>query len=94
MKRYVAALLVVVGVVGLVVGVLADGRGFAEDENASRAKCSDATLQGTYLLPLFTLVRGIDFLGSPYPRSCIASPRYPKKHPLQALCITPSRYRL
>ena len=49
MKRYVAALLVVVGVVGLVVGVLADGRGFAEDENASRAKCSDATLQGTYL---------------------------------------------
>jgi hypothetical protein len=50
MKRYVAALLVVVGVVGLVVGVLAVGRGFAEDENASsRAKCSVATLEGTYL---------------------------------------------
>ena len=49
MKRYVAALLVVVGVVGLVVGVLAVGRGFADDENASRAKCSEATLDGTYL---------------------------------------------
>jgi hypothetical protein len=49
MKRYVAALLVVVGVVGLVVGVLAVGRGFADDENASRAKCSEATLHGTYL---------------------------------------------
>jgi hypothetical protein len=49
MKRYLAALLVVVGVVGLLVGVLAAGRGFAEDENASRAKCSDATLHGTYL---------------------------------------------
>ena len=48
MKRYVMALLVVVGVVG-VVGVLAVGRGFAEDENASRAKCSEATLKGTYL---------------------------------------------
>jgi hypothetical protein len=49
MKRYVAALLVVVGVVGLLVGVLAAGRGVAEDENASRAKCSEATLDGTYL---------------------------------------------
>jgi hypothetical protein len=49
MKRYVAALLVVLGVVG-VVGVVAVGRGFADDENASRAKCSDATLHGTYLL--------------------------------------------
>jgi hypothetical protein len=54
MKRYVAALLVVLGVVGLV-GVLAGGAGYAEDngdngdENASRAKCSDATLDGTYL---------------------------------------------
>jgi len=49
MKRYVAALLVVLGVVGLV-GVLAVGRGFADDENdASRAKCSKATLHGTYL---------------------------------------------
>jgi hypothetical protein len=48
MNRYLAALLVVLGVVGLV-GVLAVGRGFAEDENASRAKCSEATLKGTYL---------------------------------------------
>ena len=48
MKRYLAALLVVLGVVG-VVGVLVVGTGFAEDENASRAKCSEATLNGTYL---------------------------------------------
>ncbi len=48
MKRYLAALLVVLGVVGLV-GVLAVGTGFAEDENTSRAKCSEATLHGTYL---------------------------------------------
>jgi len=54
MNRYVAALLVVLGVVGLV-GVLAGGAGYAEDngdngdENASRAKCSEATLDGTYL---------------------------------------------
>jgi hypothetical protein len=48
MNRYLAALLVVLGVVGLV-GVLAVGRGFAEDENASGAKCSKATLEGRYL---------------------------------------------
>ena len=48
MNRYVAALLVVLGVVG-VVGVLAVGRGFAEDENDAGAKCSKATLHGTYL---------------------------------------------
>jgi hypothetical protein len=48
MKRYVAALLVVLGVVGLV-GVLAVGTGFAEDENGAKAKCSKATLHGTYL---------------------------------------------
>jgi hypothetical protein len=48
MNRYVAALLVVLGVVG-VVGVLAVGTGFAEDENAAGAKCSEATLDGTYL---------------------------------------------
>jgi hypothetical protein len=47
MKRYVAALLVV-SLVGLV-GVLAIGAGYAKDENASRAKCSEATLDGTYL---------------------------------------------
>jgi hypothetical protein len=48
MNRYVATLLVVLGVVGLV-GVLAVGRGFADDGNAAGAKCSDATLDGTYL---------------------------------------------
>jgi uncharacterized protein (UPF0548 family) len=48
MNRYVAALLVVLGVVGLV-GVLAVGRVFADNENASRAKCTEATLDGTYL---------------------------------------------
>jgi hypothetical protein len=48
MKRYVAPLLVVLGVVG-VVGVLAVGTGFAQDENAARAKCSEATLDGMYL---------------------------------------------
>src|SRR5215207_6645036 len=47
MKRYVAALLAVFGLVG-VVGVLAVGTGFANDENALRAKCSDATLKGRY----------------------------------------------
>jgi hypothetical protein len=40
--------LVVLGVVGLL-GVLAVGRGFANDEKASGAKCSKATLHGTYL---------------------------------------------
>src|ERR671917_2622888 len=48
MKRYVAALLGVLGVVGLV-GVLAVGTGFANDEKAAGAKCSEATLHGTYL---------------------------------------------
>ena len=48
MKRYLAALLVVLGVVGLV-GVLAVRTGFADDENGSGAKCSKATLHGTYL---------------------------------------------
>jgi fermentation-respiration switch protein FrsA (DUF1100 family) len=48
MKRYVAAVLAVFGLVG-VVGVLAVGTGFANDENAAGAKCSVATLHGTYL---------------------------------------------
>ena len=48
MKRYLAALLMVLGVVGLV-GVLAVGRGFANDENDAGATCSKATLKGTYL---------------------------------------------
>ena len=48
MKRYVAALLVGLGLVG-VVGVLAVGTGFANDEKAAGAKCSEATLHGTYL---------------------------------------------
>jgi hypothetical protein len=48
MKRYLAALLMVLGLLG-VVGVLAVGAGYAKDENAARAKCSEATLDGTYL---------------------------------------------
>jgi len=48
MKRYVAALLVLLAVVG-VVGVLAVRTGFADEENGARAKCSEATLHGTYL---------------------------------------------
>jgi hypothetical protein len=39
---------VVLLVVGLV-GVLAIRTGYADEENASRAKCSEATLDGTYL---------------------------------------------
>jgi hypothetical protein len=50
MKRYAAALLVVLGLVG-VLGVLAIGTGFANDEKAAVAKCSKATLHGTYLVP-------------------------------------------
>jgi hypothetical protein len=37
MNRYLAALLVVLGVVGLL-GVVAVGRGFADEEKASRAE--------------------------------------------------------
>jgi hypothetical protein len=48
MNRYVATLLVVLGVVGLV-GVVAVGSGFADEKNASGAKCSEATLEGTYV---------------------------------------------
>jgi len=58
MKRYVAALLVVLGLVG-VVGVLAVGTGFADDKNAAGAKCSEATLHGTYLLAF----DGVDIFG-------------------------------
>jgi len=49
MNRYVAALLVVLGLVG-VVGVLALGTGFANNEDAAGAKCSEATLHGMYLV--------------------------------------------
>jgi hypothetical protein len=49
MKRYVAAaLLVVLGVIG-VVGILAIETGYAQNEKAAGAKCSEATLDGTYL---------------------------------------------
>jgi hypothetical protein len=52
MKRYVVALLVVLGVVGLV-GVLAIEAGYAKDEakdeDDAGAKCSEATLHGRYL---------------------------------------------
>jgi hypothetical protein len=53
MKRYVAALLVVLGLIG-VVGVLAIEAGYAKDEakdeDDAGAKCSEATLHGTYLV--------------------------------------------
>jgi hypothetical protein len=42
----VALILVVVGAAALLTPV---GAGYAKDENASRAKCSEATLDGTYL---------------------------------------------
>jgi hypothetical protein len=58
MNRYLAALLVVLAVVG-VVGVLAVGRGFADEENAAKAKCSKATLHGTYLFAQ----DGVDIFG-------------------------------
>ena len=45
MKRSIVLLTVAT----LVLGVLAVGTGFANDENASKAKCSEATLHGTYL---------------------------------------------
>src|SRR5215217_9292490 len=41
-----ALILVVVGAAALLTTV---GAGYAKDENASRAKCSEATLKGTYL---------------------------------------------
>jgi hypothetical protein len=66
MNRYVAALLVVLGVVGLV-GVVAVGTGFAEDENASKAKCSEATLEGTYLFAIDGVeIKGNDHLPFAY----------------------------
>jgi hypothetical protein len=63
MKRYLAALLVVLGLVGLV-GVLAVGRGFADDENgagaAARTTCDVGTLRGTYL----TAFDGVEIKGN------------------------------
>ena len=64
MKRYVAALLVVLGVVGLVgVLVVGIGTGSAKDEDDkdedAGAKCSDATLDGTYLFA----INGVDITG-------------------------------
>ena len=47
-RRSLWAAGVVLLLVGLA-GVLAMGTVYAEDENASRAKCSEATLDGTYL---------------------------------------------
>ena len=47
-RRGLWAVWVVLLVVGLV-GVLAIGAGSAKDEDASEAKCSVATLEGTYL---------------------------------------------
>jgi hypothetical protein len=42
----VALILLVVGAAAL---LTTDGAGYAKDEDASRAKCSEATLEGTYL---------------------------------------------
>jgi hypothetical protein len=61
MKKYVVALLVVLGVVG-VVGVLAVGTGFAKNENAAVAKCSKATLDGKYLFAF----DGVNTKGKPF----------------------------
>jgi hypothetical protein len=41
-----ALILVVVGAAALLITV---GAGYAKDEDTSRAKCSEATLEGTYL---------------------------------------------
>jgi hypothetical protein len=61
MKRYLAALLVVLGVVGLV-GVLAVGTGVAKNENAAGAQCSKATLHGKYLFAF----DGVNTKGKPF----------------------------
>jgi hypothetical protein len=45
MKRSIVLLTVAT----LVLGVLAVGSGYAKNENAAKAKCSEATLDGTYL---------------------------------------------
>ncbi len=45
MKRSIVLLTVAT----LVLGVLAVGAGYAKNENAAKAKCSEATLDGTYL---------------------------------------------
>jgi hypothetical protein len=45
MKRSIVLLTVAT----LVLGVLAVGAGYAKNENDARAKCSEATLDGTYL---------------------------------------------
>jgi hypothetical protein len=47
-RRGLWAACVLLLVVGFV-GVLAIGTGYAKDENASGAKCSEATLHGRYL---------------------------------------------
>ena len=44
-RIWAACVVMLVGVVG----VLAVGTGFANDEDAAGAKCSEATLEGTYL---------------------------------------------
>jgi hypothetical protein len=48
MKRRGLGAVCVILLVG--VGVLAVGAGFAKDENAAEAKCSEATLDGRYLV--------------------------------------------
>ena len=56
MKRSIVLLTVAT----LVLGVLAVGTGFANDENAAKAKCSEATLDGTYLFAQ----NGVDIKGN------------------------------
>ena len=58
MKRSIVLLTVAT----LVLGVLAVGTGFANDENAAKAKCSKATLDGTYLFAF----DGVSIKGNPF----------------------------
>jgi hypothetical protein len=48
--RIMKRIIVVLTVATLMLGVLAVGAGYAKDEDAAEAKCSEATLDGRYLL--------------------------------------------
>jgi hypothetical protein len=56
MKR----IIVLLTIATLMLGVLAVGAGFANDENAAGEKCSEATLHGTYL----TAYDGVEITGN------------------------------
>jgi hypothetical protein len=75
MKRYVAALLMVLGLVG-VVGVLAIGAGHAKDEDAAVKKCSEATLNGMYLVAHNGVVVKVKKPQFPGPRGPFAQAGY------------------